>query len=248
MKALFQFAKNAVAQATLPDRWERACQMPDSDARREILRKLLAELEPRLDQEGELALNIATELLAGKTEFADWEAVERVADRSPGNHRALDQALARAAGKSSDKRALLLLTRLGEAHPNDSGIQMLLGRTLLGNCEDDALPALARSVPFLPAPDRAALEKFLEPRLAVGLDSSDAEYLFGLPAPSVLLDNHEYFGVTLQVNSELLTDLMGDDGILTEPVAVAGELRCKLNGAEISSETFTIQIAEDVRQ
>ena len=80
------------------------------------------------------------------------------------------------------------------------------------------------------------------------LESSDAEYLFALPATPVPVDEHEYFGVTLEVTSELLTDLMGDDGILTQPVPVAAELRCKLNGAEISSETFTIQIAEDVHQ
>jgi len=80
------------------------------------------------------------------------------------------------------------------------------------------------------------------------LESSDAEYLFALPATPVPVDDHEYFGVVLEVTSDLLTDLMGDDGILTQPVPVAAELRCNLNGAEISSETFTIQIAEDVHQ
>lgn len=80
------------------------------------------------------------------------------------------------------------------------------------------------------------------------LDSADADYLFALSAASVLLNGHEYFGVTLEVNSDLLTELMGDDGILTEPVPVAAELRCKLNGAEVSSDTFTVQIAEDVYQ
>lgn len=80
------------------------------------------------------------------------------------------------------------------------------------------------------------------------MESGDAEYLFALPAVPVLLDGHEYFGVTLEVSSDLLTELMTDDGLLTEPVPVAAELRCKLNGAEVSSETFTIQIAEDVYQ
>lgn len=80
------------------------------------------------------------------------------------------------------------------------------------------------------------------------LDSADAEYLFALSASSVLLDGHEYFGVTLEVNSDLLIELMGDDGILTEAVPVAAELRCKLNGAEVSSDTFTVKIAEDVYQ
>jgi hypothetical protein len=64
----------------------------------------------------------------------------------------------------------------------------------------------------------------------------------------VLLDGHEYFGAVLEVNSDLLTDLMGDDGILTQPVPVAAEIRCKVNGADVSSDTFTLQIAEDVYQ
>lgn len=65
------------------------------------------------------------------------------------------------------------------------------------------------------------------------LESSDAEYLFALPATPVSVEDHRILGVTLEVTGDLLTDLMGDDGVLTEPVPVAAELRCKLNGADL---------------
>ena len=78
------------------------------------------------------------------------------------------------------------------------------------------------------------------------LDSSDGEYLFELPAAAVELGEHEYFGVALDVSSPLLTDLMGDDGLLAAPVNVVAEIRCKVNGAPLSSDSFIIRIAEDV--
>jgi hypothetical protein len=78
------------------------------------------------------------------------------------------------------------------------------------------------------------------------MDSSDGEYLFALPATPAQLGDNEYFALTLDVSSPLLSDLMGDDGLLAEPVIVVAEIRCKLDGASLSSDTFIVQIAEDV--
>lgn len=84
-------------------------------------------------------------------------------------------------------------------------------------------------------------------KLAMRLaDSADTDFLFDVSATPTTVDDHEYFLVELDVTSDLLTDLLGDDGILSEPISVVAEIRCTLDGHPLSSDSFLIQIAEDV--
>ncbi|MGB8167618.1 MAG: hypothetical protein WCF18_09005 [Chthoniobacteraceae bacterium] len=85
--------------------------------------------------------------------------------------------------------------------------------------------------------------------LAMRLDDSpDREYLFSLDAAQATLDGRYYFGADLAVSSAFLDELMGDDGVLNEPVQIIAEIRCKLDGFALSSDSFFIQIAEDVHE
>jgi hypothetical protein len=79
-------------------------------------------------------------------------------------------------------------------------------------------------------------------------DSPDREYLFSLDAVPTALAEHSYFGADLEVSSPFFDELMGDDGVLSEPVQIIAEIRCKLDGFPLSSDSFLVQIAEDVHE
>jgi hypothetical protein len=78
------------------------------------------------------------------------------------------------------------------------------------------------------------------------MDSADGEYLFQMDATPTPAEGVEYFRVDLAVTSAFLTDLMGDDGLLSKPVQVVAEIRCKVNGAPMASDTALFEIAEDL--
>lgn len=80
------------------------------------------------------------------------------------------------------------------------------------------------------------------------LDSSDGEYLFRRDATPTSVNGLEYFRIDLEVTNELLTELMGDDGLLSEAVPVVVEIRCKVHSAPVASDTALIEIAEDLYQ
>src|SRR4030095_16259782 len=77
-------------------------------------------------------------------------------------------------------------------------------------------------------------------------EGADGEYLFDLAATETELNLSSYFHVNLEVTSDFLDTIMGDDGVIFEPVELLAEIRCKLNGASISSDNFLVMIAEDV--
>jgi hypothetical protein len=77
-------------------------------------------------------------------------------------------------------------------------------------------------------------------------EGADQEYLFDLAATETELNLNSYFHVDLEVTSDFLDTVMGDDGVIFEPVELIAEIRCKLNGASLSSDNFLVMIAEDV--
>lgn len=250
MRKFFESIVKTISQASLPERAQSALEMPESQARRQALRGLLAEFQQQLPppvasakqtarsspktlavpnqapyvmRTNRLALAVAWALLSGNPSVEELEEVERFCATLGSGSRELDRKVAETAAGAPDEKTFALLLRIGERHPTDSQIQTLVGKTLLRRPELEfaLLQRLACSVPFFSDEERAATARIIASWMDVDLDAGEAEIREAEAVASQFSRSSEYLNGVARVLGIAALRLRGEPEIAAPHFEVA---------------------------